>query len=168
MQIQLFNYTKNTEQEYKFCSITPIKPKFQFFVKSQIQSLVCITNLEKNKSDKQNFFDSYNRFIRNQYRIQVTMHTSIFSRGLKPVLSRLPEINSIFQFNSICSARTNQDYEREGFKKKRHNQFYTGSPQRAMSSLLYTTCKESSTNSINCLHTINHPISTPRRNQEPC
>ena len=39
---------------------------------------------------------------------------------------------------------------REGFKKKRHNQFYTGSPQRATSSLLCTTCKESSTNSINC------------------
>jgi len=24
MQIQLFSYTKNTEQEYKFCSITTI------------------------------------------------------------------------------------------------------------------------------------------------
>jgi len=87
MQIQLF-----TKQEYKFCSITPIQPKFQFFVKSQIQNLVRITDLEKNQSDKQNFFDGYSRFIRNQYRIQVTMHTSIFSRGLKPVLSRLPKI----------------------------------------------------------------------------
>ena len=58
---------------------------------------------------------------------------------------------------------------REGFKKKRHNQFYTGSPfPRATSSLLCTTCKESSTNSINCSHTINHPIPTPRRNQELC
>jgi len=112
MQIQLFSYTKNTEQEYKFCSITPIQPKFQFFVKSQIQNLVCITDLEKNQSDKQNFFDNYNRFIKNQYRIQVTMYRSIFSRGLKPVLSRLQKINSIFQFNSICSARTNQDYKR--------------------------------------------------------
>jgi len=28
MQIQLFNYTKNTEQEYKFCIITTIQPKF--------------------------------------------------------------------------------------------------------------------------------------------
>jgi len=58
MQIQLFSYTKNTEQEYKFCSITPIQSKFQFFVKSHIQNLVCITDLEKNQSDKQNFFDS--------------------------------------------------------------------------------------------------------------
>jgi len=33
---------------------------------------------------------------------------------------------------------------------------------------LYTTCKESSTNSINFSHTINQPISTPCRNQEPC
>jgi len=57
---------------------------------------------------------------------------------------------------------------REGFKKKRYNQFYTGSPQRATSSLLCTTCKESSTNLINCSHTINQPIPTPRRNQEPC
>ena len=46
------------------------------------------------------------------------MHTSIFSRGLKPVLSRLPKINSIFQFNSICSARTNQDYERRVQEKE--------------------------------------------------
>jgi len=53
---------------------------------------------------------------------------------------------------------------REGFKKKRHNQFYTGSTQRATSSLLCTTCKESSTNSINCSHTINQPIPTPRKN----
>ena len=56
---------------------------------------------------------------------------------------------------------------RKGFKKKRHNQFYTGSPHRATSSLLCTTCRESSTNSINCSHTINQPISTPRRNQYP-
>jgi len=54
---------------------------------------------------------------------------------------------------------------REGFKKKRHNQFYTGSSQRATSSLLCTTCKESFTNSINYSHTINQPIPTPRRNQ---
>jgi len=112
MQIELFSYTKNTEQEYKFCSITPIQPKFQFFVKSRIQNLVCITDLERNQSDKQNFFDRYSRFIRNQYRIHVTIHKSIFSRELKLVLSRLPKINSIFQLNSICSARTNQDYER--------------------------------------------------------
>jgi len=64
MQIQLFNYTKNTEQEYKFCSITPIQPRFQFYVKSQIQKLVFITNLEKNQFDRQNFFDGYSRFIR--------------------------------------------------------------------------------------------------------
>jgi len=28
MQIQLFSYTRNTEQEYKFCSLTTIQPKF--------------------------------------------------------------------------------------------------------------------------------------------
>jgi len=56
---------------------------------------------------------------------------------------------------------------REGFKERRHNQFYIGSPQRATSSLLCTTCKESSTNSINCSHTINQPIPTPHRNQNP-
>jgi len=54
---------------------------------------------------------------------------------------------------------------RKRFEKKRYNQFYTGSPHRATSSLLYTTCRESSTNSINCLHTINQSIPTPRRNQ---
>jgi len=63
----------------------------------------------------------------------------------------------------LCCARI----IRKGFKKKRHNQFYTGSPHRATSSLLCTTCRESSTNSINCSHTINQPISTPRRNQYP-
>jgi len=56
---------------------------------------------------------------------------------------------------------------RKGFKKKRHNQFYTGSPHRAMTSLLCTTYRESFTNSINCSHTINQQISTPRRNQNP-
>jgi len=59
MQIQLFSYTRNTEQEYKFCSITTIQPKFQFFVKSQIQNLICT-----NQSVKQHFFDNYNKFIR--------------------------------------------------------------------------------------------------------
>ena len=45
---------------------------------------------------------------------------------------------------------------REGFKKKRHNQFYTGSPfPRATSSLLCTTYKESSTNSIVHIQLIN-------------
>jgi len=73
MQIQLFSYTKNTEQEYKF-SITTIQPKFQFFVKSLIQNLICITELEKNQSDKQDFFDSYNRFIRTntEFKLQCT------------------------------------------------------------------------------------------------
>jgi len=52
------------------------------------------------------------------------MHTSMFSRGLKPVLSRLPEINSIFQFNSICSARTNQDYERRVLEEETQSILY--------------------------------------------
>ena len=74
----------------------------------------------------------------------------------------------IQSFNSIQYVVQEQiKIMREGFKKKRHSQFYTGSPQRAMSSLLCTTYKESSTNSINCSHTINKPIPTPRRNQEP-
>jgi len=64
MQIQLSSYTKNTEQEHKFCSITPIQPKFQFFRKSQIQNLICNTEFENKQSDKQNFFGNYSRFIR--------------------------------------------------------------------------------------------------------
>jgi len=87
------------------------------------------------------------------------MYRSIFSRGLKPVLSRLPEINSIFQLNK------SRLWEKG--LRRRDNQFYIGSPQRATSSLLCTPCKESSTNSINCSHTINQPIPTPRRNQNP-
>jgi len=47
MQIQLFSYTRNIEQEYKFCSITTIQPKIQFFVNSQINNLICNTKLEK-------------------------------------------------------------------------------------------------------------------------
>jgi len=74
MQIQLFSYTKNTEQEYKFCSITTIQPKFQFFVKSQIQNLICITELEKYQFYKQDFFDSYSRFSKTntEFKLQCT------------------------------------------------------------------------------------------------
>ena len=38
MHIQLFSYIKNTKQEYKFCSITTIQPKSQFFVKTDSES----------------------------------------------------------------------------------------------------------------------------------
>jgi len=55
----------------------------------------------------------------------------------------------------------------KGSRRRDTINFYTGSPHRATSSLLCTTCKESSTNSINCSHTINQPIPTPRRNQYP-
>jgi len=74
MQIQLFSYTRNTEQEYKFCSITTIQQKFQFFVKSQIQNLICTTESEKNQSVKQDFFDNYSKFIRTntEFNLQCT------------------------------------------------------------------------------------------------
>jgi len=51
------------------------------------------------------------------------LHTSIYSRGLKPVLSRLPKINSIFQFNSMCSARTNQDDKKRVQEEKTQSIF---------------------------------------------
>ena len=74
----------------------------------------------------------------------------------------------IQSFNLIhCVVQEQIKMIRKRFKKKRHNQFYVGSPHRATSSLLCTTCRESSTNSINCSHTINQPIPTPRRNQNP-
>jgi len=46
------------------------------------------------------------------------MHKSISSRELKPILSRLPEINSIFQLN------TQYIIEREGLRTIEHNQLY--------------------------------------------
>jgi len=52
------------------------------------------------------------------------MHKSISSSELKPILSRLPEINSIFQLNSICYARTNQDYERRVQEEKTQSILY--------------------------------------------
>jgi len=74
MQIQLFNYTKNTDQVYKFCSITTIQPKIQLFVKSQIQDLICIKELEKNQSVKQYFLNNYSRLIRTntEFKLQYT------------------------------------------------------------------------------------------------
>jgi len=66
----------------------------------------------------------------------------------------------------MYSARTNQD-DKKRVQEEETQSIYTGSPHRATSSLLCTTCRESSTNSINCSHTINQPISTPRRNQYP-
>ena len=61
----------------------------------------------------------------------------------------------IQSFNLIqCAVQEQIKMIRKGFKKKRHSQFYTGSPYRATSSLLCTTYRESSTNSINCSHTI--------------
>jgi len=61
------------KQEYKFCSITTIQLKFQFFVKSQIQNLLCTTEL-KTKSVKKDFFGNYNKFIRTntEFKLQCT------------------------------------------------------------------------------------------------
>jgi len=47
MQIQLSSYTKNTEPEHKFCSITTIQTEVQFFRKSPIQHLICNTEFKK-------------------------------------------------------------------------------------------------------------------------
>jgi len=115
---------------------------------------------EKKQSINQDFKNNYSRIIR--INTQCTHQYSV------------EDLNQFFQdyrkliqaFNLIqCAVQEQIKMIRKRFKKKRHNQFYTGLPHRATSSLLCTTCRESSTNSINCSHTINQPISTPRRNQ---
>jgi len=71
MQIQLYQEHKiriPILQYYNNSAKVPI------LVRSQIQNLICITELENNQSNKQDFFDSYNRLIKNQYKIQVTKH----------------------------------------------------------------------------------------------
>ena len=117
---------------------------------------------EKKQSINQDFKNNYSRIIR--INTQCTHQYSV------------EDLNQFFQdyrkliqaFNLIqCAVQEQIKMIRKRFKKKRHNQFYTGLPHRATSSLLCTTCRESSTNSINCSHTINQPISTPRRNQYP-
>jgi len=56
---------------------------------------------------------------------------------------------------------------REGLRRRDTINFILVHPSsRATSSLLCTTCKESSTKTINCSHTINQPIPTPCKNQE--
>jgi len=59
-----------------------------------------------------------------------------------------------YQLITVGSARTDQDYERR-VKKRRHDQFYTGSSFLATSNLLCPSSKESSTKSISCSLTIN-------------
>jgi len=121
---------------------------------------------EKKQSVNQDFINSYSWIIKinTQFKLHCTHQYTV------------EDLNQFYQdyqkliqsFNLIqCAVQEQIKIIRKGFKKKRHNQFYTGSPHRAMSSLLCTTCKESSTNSINCSHTINQPIPTPRRNQYP-
>ena len=57
---------------------------------------------------KQSVNQDYSRMIR--INTQLKLHcTHQYTIEDLPVLSRLPKINSIFQFNSMCSARTNQD-----------------------------------------------------------
>ena len=113
-------------------------------------------------SVNQDFKNNYSRIIRinTQFKLHCTHQYTV------------EDLNQFYQdylkliqsFNLIQRAVQEQiKMIRKGFKKKRHNQFYTGSPHRATSSLLCTTCRESSTNSINCFHTINQPISTPRK-----
>jgi len=121
---------------------------------------------EKKQSVNQDFKNSYSRIIRinTQFKLQCTHQYS--AEDLNQFYQDYRKL--IQSFNLIqCAVQEQIKMIRKRFKKKRHNQFYTGSPHRAMSSLLCTTCRESSTNSINCLHTINQQIPTPRRNQYP-
>jgi len=117
---------------------------------------------EKKQSVNQDFKKSYSRIIRinTQFKLHCTHQYTA------------EDLNQFYQdylkliqyFNLIQRAVQEQiKMIRKGFKKKRHNQFYTSSPHRATFSLLCTTCKESSINSINCFHTINQPISTSRK-----
>jgi len=121
---------------------------------------------EKNQSVNQDFKNNYSRIIRinTQFKLQCTHQYS--AEDLNQFYQDYRKL--IQSFNLIqCAVQEQIKIIRKGFKKKRHNQFYTGSPHRATSSLLCTTYRESSTNSINCSHTINQPISTPHRNQYP-
>jgi len=122
--------------------------------------------LKKKQSVNQDFMNNYSRIIRinTQFKLHCThQYTVEYLNQFYQDYQKL-----IQSFNLIqCAVQEQIKIIRKGFKKKRHNQFYTGSPHRATSSLLYITCKESSTNSINCSHTINQPIPTPRRNQNP-
>jgi len=115
---------------------------------------------------KQSVNQDYSRMIRinTQFKLHCTHQytTEDLNRFYQDYLKLIQSFNLI-----QCVVQEQIKMIRKGFKKKRHNQFYTGSPHRATSSLLCTTYRESSTNSINCSHIINQPISTPRRNQYP-
>jgi len=65
----------------------------------------------------------------------------------------------------MCSARTNQNYKKRVQEEETQSILYWFTTQGYVQSSLH--CKENSTNSINCSHTINQPIPTPRRNQNP-
>ena len=93
--------------DMRYCRLLNFQQCNQFSVNT-----ICNSMFETKQSVNQDFINYYSWIIRINHTIQVTLHTTIYSWGLKLVLSRLPEINSIFQFNSLCSARTNQDYKK--------------------------------------------------------
>jgi len=90
---------------------------------------------EKKQSVNQDFKNSYSRIIRinTQFMLQCTHQYS--AEDLNQFYQDYRKL--IQSFNLIQYAVQEQiKIIRKGFKKKRHNQFYTGSPLRATSSLL--------------------------------
>ena len=82
----------------------------------------------------------------NQQQVQVIRNNSTSSKELKPVLSRLPEINSIFQLNSMCSARTIQNWKRRVKNNITQSIILVHPSSGATSSLLCHSSKENFTN----------------------
>jgi len=122
--------------------------------------------VETKQSVNQDFINCYSWIIRINTQLKLHCTHQYTAEDLNQFYQDYQKL--IQSFNLIqCIVQEQIKMIRKGFKKKRYNQFYTGSPHRATSSLLCTTCRESSTNSINCSHTINQPISTPRKNQYP-
>jgi len=137
MQIQLSSYTKNTEQECKFCSITTIQPKFQFFVKSQIQNLICTTELEKNQSIKQDFFGNYSRFIRTNTKFNLQCTNQHPAENLNQFYQ---DYHKLIQSSSRV-------------KTAEHNQLYWFTlPQGLRSVFFAPQAKKISLSLVNCLH----------------
>jgi len=97
---------------------------FQFFVKTQIQNLICITELEKNQSDKQDFFDSYNRFIRTNTEFKLQCTNQYLAENLNHFYQDYHKLIQSFNLNSICTTRTNQEYKRRVLEEETQSILY--------------------------------------------
>ena len=91
--------------------------------------------MKEKQSVNQDFMNNYSRIIRinTQFKLHCThQYTAEYLNQFYQDYQKL-----IQSFNLIqCAVQEQIKIIRKGFKKKRHNQFYTGSPHRATSSLL--------------------------------